>query len=335
MVKIYDEPTKELFLNQFSPKTAKTYRNVFTKTFTIEEKFNKDLSKFNLDDVAEVMNLIKPKTKQSSRSYGRVITKYNSWRNGKDFKVPQKFFDQFVPKQSNLYFKKSSIDYVIKHLVNDSDALIIKLLFEGVEGKEASEIRNLKITDCKSDFIVVCDDKHLVVETKEGEERKYYTKDAVRAVPIEKDTLRLIKRSHNEPDYWRKNAQAEGRANGRMELPSAYETPYVIKTAKTQGKHYMSKASQYTIYNRIEMIGNLDWGDIDPEAFTTKNIKRSGMIYEAYKILKDGGELDNDSIDYICKKYNVAGQWYVKDFLNSETVEDIYGKIKKSTITVG
>lgn len=310
--------------------TVTAYKGIFKSSQPIEEKYNVDLSSFNLKQVSELMTYRKPKTKTSARTIGRIITKYIDWSilnkkstyiniSDNPLRISQDYFSQFVPSEDTQYLSIDNILDTIDELINDQDAVIVALLFHGVQGKQASEIRNLTKddVDLKNKTLRVKDDKT-------GEYRIVNLKDD------ELNTLRIIKRAYLDTEYIKKNGKMEynEKVKDVVEMPSPKDTPYIVKTGKTQGVHYGERASQYTIYNRLEMIRSLEELSDYSGKLTTKNIVRSGMIYEAKRLLEtEGGELDNDKLKRICEKYNVKNYWAVRDFINMSVLESLYGKV--------
>jgi hypothetical protein len=343
---MFNEKIKKLFLdsvakeslergkNRFADKnkineavyhTVSAYGNIFKSSEAIEEKYNIDLNSFTISQIADFFTYRKPRTKTSARTIGRIITKYINWAIDNrhsayastidnPLKVSQDYFSQFVPNESTQYLSVYEIKDTIDYLINDQDAVIVALLFNGVQGSQASEIRNLTKNDVKSNKLNVKDDKtglHRTVDLSNDE----------------LNTLKIIKRAYLDTEYVKKNGEMEynERVKDVVEMPTPQETPYIIKTGKTHGLHYEERATQYTIYNRIDMIRALEGLQDYSHKLNTKNIVRSGMIFEAKRLLElEGGELDNDKIERICDKYNVKNYWSVRDFINIDVINSLY-----------
>ena len=56
----------------------------------------------------------------------------------------------------------------------------------------------------------------------------------------------------------------------------------------------------------------------------TKTVKKGGMIYHAKEKYVATGELTKKDIQDICKQYNMRYTWAVNDFVNIETIKNIY-----------
>jgi integrase len=325
----------------YKKQTAEAYGRIFISSAKFEKEYEMDLFDFNQEQIDELMYDRKPKTKVASRTVGRIITKYIDWAISNNYRenkknpldVPQSYFNKFVPEEKTQYLNVDEVKYLLDQvLVNEQDAVIVALLFNGVEGKQASEIRNLTIddVDTQSKKLLVKDDKHLI-----NEEENIYDEDkAYRVVNLKHDeleTLSIIKGAHKEFEYAKKNGNMDSSPQIKEEviLPYEDETPYIIKTAKRKEGHFEGRATQYTIYNRLEMIRGLKEVESISDKLTTKNIVRSGMIFEAKRLLEtEGGELDNSKLKRVCDKYNVKNHWSVRDFISMDVIQSLYGEIE-------
>ncbi len=96
---------------------------------------------------------------QAIEVYGRVISSYIKWAMETNLhtgtnpleNVGVAWFREIGIEPSSLYFSKHRIETIENDCVNAQDAIIIRLLFEGIEGKEAIEIRELKKDDILED----------------------------------------------------------------------------------------------------------------------------------------------------------------------------------------
>jgi len=306
--------------------TVNTYSIVFRSSEKFEYEFKKDLYDFTIDEIEDFLFSRKPRTKTSSRTIGRIVTKYINWaieNNLSVYKniaenplnVEQIYFNKFVKEENTQYLSVDEVKDVIDSLVNDQDAVIVALMFNGIHGKEVSEIRNLTIGDV--DF----KNKSVTATNNSGNKR------IVSLSNDELDTLKTIKRAWSEDSYIKKNGEMEYISNVRdtMELPSHEETKYIIKPRKPKNGYIEKPVNQYLIYNRIDMIRELDDFEDISDKLIIKNIVRSGMIFEAKRLLElEGGELDHEKIKRICEKFDVELHWAVKDFLNIDTINNIY-----------
>ena len=343
---MFNQKHKEEFLNDIlntsanperTTNTINAYRSrVFNNVHVIrlEQQYNKDLYNFTEDELFLLLNKIRPLTVTASRTFGRIVTKYIDWANNKGYRttdnnnplrVEQSYFNQFVPKNNRIYLHKDDIEAITttQATKNNQDAVLIQLLFEGVQGFEASEIINLKIDDV--DF----NNNTITVYNRKESENITIGK---RTIQVSDTALMLIEDAWKEEIYIKKNGEvAEAKNTGKIPLPTSDETRYILKTGKVgRWKEYKEeeKLKKYTIYNRLKMFQSLSAIMEVSNNLTTKNIVRSGMIYHAKLILEEEGKLEREQIEKICKQFNVKYQWSMKDYLNREVIEEIYGEVK-------
>jgi integrase len=319
---MFNQEFKKSFLDTFeNVKTKETYSRIFKNSMTLETKLNKDLYNFSK---AEINTFLKEylvaKTKQSIRTYVSVISRYVYFANvqgvtdntGEYVSKNQKYFFKYLNKETQIYLSKSEIDSIILSLVNAQDAFIISALFDGIEGTKVEELTRLKIQDI--DVL----SRVAKVKSKKGE----------REVSISKRTVDLALMANGEVEYYKKNGESE---HERDTIELVENSPYILKPSNSRPSNE-GYVSHYTVYNRLEMIKSLEEFEELKDALTTKNIMRSGMIYEASKIVQENGTLSLDDVKDICKKYNVRYVWSVNDFLNKDVVESIYGTLTKEAV---
>jgi hypothetical protein len=322
MVKVFfNNIVKSEFLEQFKNlDTQEVYKRLFKKSARIEERLNIDLFNFDSDTLESfIKNEIAPKTKQSSRTYCNVLSSYIQWGMSKGYsnldinplKRSQEYFTTFVENQNSLYLPKSEIEAIIFSLVNAQDSFIVQALFDGIQGTQVSEITSLTRQQVEEAY-----DNDLIINLKDS-------KNKCREIKVDVRTLDLAIRANDESEYYKKNGQVDYSDNIKDVISLPYSN-YILKPTKTN-KHGEDKAvSHYTVYNRLEMIKGLEEFEEYKDTLTSKNIVRSGMLYEAKKILDQNRELDKVAIEEICKKYGIKYKWSLKDFLNKETVREVY-----------
>lgn len=316
---MYNETVKNDYLKQFTTDTQEVYKRIFKNSEVLEDLNKKDLYSFE-DELLEklILEYIKPKTKQSARTYCSIMSNYIDWaihnnyrKTSNPLKGNQEYFYSFVDDQNNLYFAKSELDDIVFTLMNAQDSFIIQGLFYGIQGSQVSELTNL--TRKQVDEAINNDNIIVLVDGK-GKER---------AIKLDKATLELAKMAHKEPEYYKKNGAVDYSENIK-EVVALPKSDYILKPTATNKDGEGRKISHFTVYNRLEMLKSLEEFEEYKDAFTTKNIVRSGMLYEAKKILDSGRELDRWSIEEICEKYGIKFRWSLKDFLNEETVREVY-----------
>lgn len=323
----YNDNIKNDFLNQFKNEGTKhVYRRIFDKSKHLEEENGKDLLDFD-EVLLELLfeNYICPKTKQSARTYGNVIASYIQWGLDNGYRKNihksnniisilherQDYFTSFVKDQHSLYLSKDEIEAILFRLVNAQDSFIIQALFDGIQGKKVSELTLLTEEQLEE---AVRNNNIITLIDSDGNMRK---------IKLDDMTINLGRIASREPEYYKKNGQVDF-LDASKETIRLAKSKYVLKPTATSKERQGKPVSHYTVYNRLEMIKSLEEFEEYKESLNTKNIVRSGMLYEAKKFLDEGKELDRYAIEKICVKFGMSYKWSLRDFLNEETVNEVY-----------
>lgn len=306
---MYNEELKLKFLSNYKENSRKTYKWIFSKTVSHEEKLNKDLSQFNLDEILIIIKELKPKSVISAQSYGRIITTYVDYNNTKKMDVCNGDFYNLVD-QSKKYWSIKELNSITENLVNYQDSVIVQLLFEGVNGFEHSEIRNLKLQDInfQSRRVKLFDDRK-----------------GIRFITLSEKCINLLKGAAKQTKYLNKN----GRSEGRRQTSILVDNEFIVRSNKTRISSLDEAVDKHAIHRRISNISRL----IGNKNFTPEKIEKSGMLHMAYKNSK-GGEITNELLEKICMKYSVnkvlmnTYQCYpysrLRNFINEDSFIEIY-----------
>lgn len=317
---MYNPELKNAFLNEQyeNEDSRKIVSYLFYNSRPTEEQLKKDLANFNINDIDVLMKDLDPPNSAVARSNGSVISTYINWAMGNGHRkaidnplrgIYPEWYDKFVGDKK-LFMSKDELKDTIENIHNAQDAVIMQLLFEGVSGNKMSELLNLKQEDIDWDNNIL----HL-------EDDKFGKRD----VEVTEDCLQLIQQAINQTIYYSKNGTATGR-KAEIEL---VENEYVLRNIKT-GAYSTGKGSPNLIYRRLTVISEL----FDLPYLTSKNLTKSGMIYEAYKEFVSTGTLDNDQISKIAEKFGVRKikvreyEYYntsiLREFINNENIMKLY-----------
>lgn len=324
---VYNEDIKKLYLNQLkaTEETKDVYMRIFKKSFEREQELGKDLHSFTEEEFeAYFKEILKPKTKESARSVCNVLANYVQWamdnKHSKELFNPlkhkQEYFYEFVEERKT-YINFKEKQAILSLLENKQDAVIIEALWHGIQGTRVSEIVNLKMSDInrKEKTIKLRNDKN----------------EVVREIKADNTLIEMCILANSEPTYYKSNGTMNELDHlNEVEL---IDSEYIIKKSKTVKKssasaqnndESVSHVTHYVIYNRIDMIKNLEEFEVYSDALTSKNIVRSGMIYNALKLYDRDGELERKQIEEICAMYNMKYKWALRDFLNLDMLNELY-----------
>lgn len=221
-------------------------------------------------------------------------------------RVDTRWFRNFVNKDAKIFYTKQEIINIIDKCKNPQDAVIISLIFDGVQGKAVSELRNLKETDV--------DDLtgQVALIDEDGSTRKTY---------VTQLSLDLIMAAYEEPYYYKSNGLMDESSNVRnyTELVGGL---YIIRSSNTGKIKNLGPADKFVIYRRISTIEKA----LGLDNFTIKNISRSGMLSFANDKMKQKRVPINLSLLLdICNIYNVKSYNSIKEFVTEDNVYDLYG----------
>jgi hypothetical protein len=313
----YKNKIKLTFLHRYPNNTQIPYARIFEKSKRYEEKYKKDLSEFTLSEIENVLNELKPLTESASHVNGRIITAYIDWccsneltsvKNNELKNKSVDYFKGFVDTELQLYFSDEVINKLSKDCNNPQDAVLLKMLFEGVQGISLSEIRNIKKIHVKE---AIENNNTITVYDDDNGKRK---------IKLEPSTIKLLKRAMEQNEYQKRNGKLDDESIGL--ITNLVDNDYVIRTSITKTDFGNRPVDKMVIYRRIKTISEV----LGYPHLTTKNIVRSGIIYEASKKMKNG-ELEKEDYLEICAKYNIENWYPVKKYCNPQIINKIYNNV--------
>ncbi|PFA69840.1 hypothetical protein CN378_03470 [Bacillus sp. AFS015802] len=309
---------KEEYLRNYEYDTEKLYRKIlFTYCRDEEKRINKTLHMFNLYELETLFSSFNFKSLPTARSYIQII---NSFLN---FCVNNHYID-FNPLETvfsttwlkvfvsiEKYLTDVEVSTIVDKCINPQDAVIIQLLFEGVEGVNKSEIINLKITDVNVELNVLT----LTDEDK-----------SKRSLKVSERCIDLILKAHKQTLYKTKN----GKGKKRIE-EDIVKSEYIVKKVGI-GMHIGTQTPQ-VVGTRVKIIGEAFNLTLNP-----KLIVKSGKlslvknIYLKHKMYNN--KIKKEALEELSKNFNVPKQnnngyltpaHSLYTFVSLDLVNTIYG----------
>lgn len=312
--KLYNEQIKERFLATYPESTRPGYRRVFIVSKRTEQLLGKDLYDFNLQEIEDVLHDLAPTTNAASQTNGRIVTAYISWAIEEGLRrnninplkiVDPQYFTKFVDPSINIFFSEKRLRNIEDQCINYQDCAIFRLLFEGVEGKKLSEIRNLKKKD------IDYKNNQLVLTDEDGNQR---------VLEVSPRAIDMVQKASKETIYHKKNG--EPIENERIRpYTDLVDNEYVFRTSITKTDNF-GTVDVHLIYRRIAAIKEL----FEIPFFTSTNIQKSGMIYMAKELVKKDGELLRDHYLMIAERFRVNNWYSLKDYVNMDNIMKLYGE---------
>lgn len=207
-----------------------------------------------------------------------------------------------VKSEYNFYTKKQIRDIEENECLNYQDKVMIRLIFEGLS---LNEIRNL---DRDS---IDYENKTLLTNSK---------KFGVRIRDVSERTLELIKGALKETNYKRYHPTDTNLKNNSSKL---VKNNFIIRPAKS-GKYKNDEhpISEIACYHRLEAMD--EYSNIN---VNKKSIKKSGILYYVYNLMKNANVLKEDSYysEMAWKHFNeYKGTSSYKKYVKKEIIENVY-----------
>ncbi|WP_442636527.1 phage lytic cycle repressor MrpR family protein [Rossellomorea marisflavi] len=303
--RMYNEEIKQKFLDTYENEGSKnTIKYLFYNSYENEVPLDKDLYDFDLSEIRLVIFSSNPKSISVARQKSVFISQYISWAIENNLRkttinplqdIRGEWFEQFVDPDIKQYISLSNLHEMEQRLVNYQDIAVLRLLFEGVYGQASSEIRNLKFED---------------INQNSGEIRLYDDKKGERKITVSQSTLDILNKAYDQKIYQNNNGETT-----RQKETDLLDNEYVVRPTK-RGRVIEGRVSQTVVMKRIKMISEL----FDMEDMTPKSITRSGMIYMAYRLLKESGkkELTKDIFEAVGDRFNLTKIHQVSNINNQE-----------------
>ncbi|KRE29657.1 phage lytic cycle repressor MrpR family protein [Paenibacillus sp. Soil522] len=316
MAQLYNAQIKGSFLSEYPLKTQATYRSVFEKSSEFEQLLKKDVFDFDLTDFEHFFVKLNINYISTLRSYGRILTAYINWAIENQVKndstnplnhVKTSWFEQFIDDNAKIFFTENEIRNIENFCENAQDAVIIRLIYEGVQGKGVCEIRNLKRSD---------------VNFTTGELSLMDEDGSLRRLHVTERCLGLIKEAYSETTYLKSNGLMQERENVRK-FTDLIDNDYIVRSSNTGKDKNMGAVDKYVIYRRITTIEKT----LGLVHFNIKNISRSGMLKLARDmIIANKSKLNLIMLIEIANMYKVSSYNSLKSFITEANILKLYGK---------
>lgn len=310
---MYNADVKERFLENYAQSTQMAIKRIFLKSALYENALGKDLYEFNMEEIESLMYDFNPLTLAASTTIARMISSYFNWGIKHGYRtnninplsiIPHTYFKKFVTIKHPLYVTNRQLQQIEDYCNNAQDAVIFRLLFEGVQGQGCSELTNLKKQDV--DFT----NKKLFLTDNLGNARE---------LDVSTRCVAIIKEALAQKHYAKKNGESAMLSH----LPptvALIDNDYVIRTNITNINN-VQEANKFTIYRRIASVREA----LGHHNLTVKNIARSGMLYlAAQKYFQTGTLLKGDVRD-IADRFKTS-IYLLKDHINEENINALYLK---------
>lgn len=329
---MFNSEVKEQFLKEMtehgviSENTAKTYRNLFRRTYTfIEKKKKKDLYQLTFKEMEKLLQLFEANNRSTIESYARVISSYLNWATEKGFTEKNVIgdlkpddFEKYLEK-SETYLTEDRLLDIEENCKNAQDAVILRMLFNGFSGKNLSEIRNLKKQDIDKNKKMI----RLVNTLKEDPSTGLPVDFTYRWEPVDDYTLELIEDAIQETTYMKKNGEiAQGPSGRAREYTELVDNDYVVRPSITKTDTHNKPVDRHVVYRRVKTLA--EYFNMK-DTLDTRLIMRSGMIFCANNMIEND-ELSLNALKMVASRFNMRTHHNLKGFLTVENIRKTYPK---------
>ncbi|PIH59112.1 site-specific integrase [Paenibacillus sp. LK1] len=331
----YNPNQKSRYLKDQIESTKKAYSRVLLRAAKIENKLGKDLYDFNLDEIKQLLFILKATKLSTVMHSGNIIQNYIRWAIEQDLRTDNinpldavasgEFYKQFLDTSEQTLFSYTEIKKdVVDECINYQDKAVILGLYEGIYGRQYSELLTLKMKF----FEEINDDPdhynvRLINETVDGNKE--------RTLKVTSDLYNIMRIANDEDIYFKNNGlDFEGMRNNKNYL---VKTDYIIRAAenartKSSGN---TPSAPALINRRIARIAEM----YQLPMLTATNIRNSGMLKLASELYYENDKkLGKEDYEQVLRQYNVGigkngeisyGRLKA-DFLNIENIEKFYGE---------
>ena len=151
---MYQSEMKEGFIKDYmrSRVVARTsLYSLLRKTEPFEEKYNKDCSQFNQDEVITMYTEFKAKSVYVLLNYNTILKAYCAWMRYYHKKKITESYESItiellkpcIPEESNKFLSREEIIEIEDQLYNWTDKAILECLWEGISGPSMIDLVNI------------------------------------------------------------------------------------------------------------------------------------------------------------------------------------------------
>jgi integrase len=268
---MYNEELKKEFIASRNKSNTGAAYALFRRIYDLEKSLGRDLNSFSLGEVEEIFRM----------SDSEIATNdYNTIKTYLDFCLEKGLIKKYVLNGANKkYFEnildenrlritEEDLNKFIGICFNAQDKLILRLLFEGVNGERQSELFNLTVNDIdksKNTLCLRCD------------------KNGDRKLQVSNECISLIEETLKENAYYYNN----GKESKRGYLYQYFHNNnFIIKYTKRRVKNENKRADRSLLTSRFPLYK--EW--FNQPKLTPTVIYQSGLINYAVRLSKSLGK---------------------------------------------
>lgn len=267
---MYNMFYKTDYLNTLENENTRSLcRTMFAKTEKLESQLDKDLFRFNMNEIDLLLFTLNAPHLNSLNTYINLLRKYTDYtiENGDResninlYKtISLSDLEKYVAKHKLKYVSFEEFKDVLKEVYNPIDYALYLALFEGIAGEKYSEISNLTIGDLREakevegGYIIT-----LTEETIDDEIQK-------REMKISNELYSALNKAYKQEEYIARN----GEGATRIIVDGEFVFRNIVVNEDTK-----PKTDKQFIYRKLMILNKLTKSSVS----NITTIINSGMIY--------------------------------------------------------
>jgi len=321
---LFNSVTKERYLKNMNEHTRRSNERIFKIAALLENTFVTDLYNFNLAQLKQLLMTMNSSVLSTLTGAGNRIKNYIQWAieqdlrtdniNPLDAMTSREWFEGMVDKSEATLFSEQKINELVSECVNFQDKALIRGIYEGLGGRQFSELLNAKL-----EHIVKKGSTIEITLFDDGDQ-----KNKGRKMNISYELYILLQKAAKETKYLKNNGVVtEGMKSYHSLL---CDNDFIIRTARDARGSENESAPSAMVNRRLKRISKT----FDLLKLTPINIRNSGMLNMAKDFYIEHGQINKKDYLAICEHYNVGkGKVNISrlrlDFLNEQNIKLIYG----------
>ncbi len=258
MIKFYNQELKEEFILLNAESYGKISKVLFKQTKKFEEKFEKDLYEFNIEEIKEFLIRKNYRRRNTLSNVIYTISKYidfNIQKNNIKLNVieingPNETIEETLSQMKIVVLDNQELKKLLSKTVNYQDKFVINALFEGVEGEMLEEIIASRIEDFDEE------NKTLKLYSIDEEGERHYKRE----IKISDEFINIAKEANKETIFTSITGDKRREVFGDN----------IIKYSNNENR---IKQKYWTIIQRISKVLKMNEYNM-----TLKDIMYSGMV---------------------------------------------------------
>jgi hypothetical protein len=323
MNNMYNHEIKERFLATFDNEgTQTTLRNLFQKSYLIENTLDTDLINFNQEQIGKVIANSSPLNAQVSRTIGNYISLYLNWgieegyREGSNINplkgVPTSWYGQFIDKKKIHFSKDEFFNDIVENLDNSQDQLLLSLLWFGISGEKFIELREMHYNH---------------IHWNENKIDVYDESGYNRTVQFEGEDIRVMRYLENA---YKDDIYRIFKEDGEYSEKEILRSDYIFRNIKSARASQGEPITFNVFYTRLKAIRE----NFELEYLTPNSISQSAQLFHVVQLYLRDGEFGMKQRNELGEKFNLpkvinqSGLEYYNTqlmaFINPEAIKELY-----------